>query len=264
MTPEELSFPVLGPMRDRVAEVLMAESAKPFGTATLRVSPSHAAEVIANTRLHAGPAAAARDLYAGSLYRALDLTSLRGAARRRSGQWIVITSPLYGALRPDDRVAPYLLSMNTPLPLLAPLAARWRGPLSQALPTAAGTGLLIDCRAGAYAAAWQPRGAMGARWVRVRVSGGSAQAKHTHGLLVRRLIVDGVDARAPQDLAGYLAGYFEVSLTRRDRGAREWLLDIAPSADPEAGTRLDAEFTPSAGDSDRSGTPPAPRHLTTV
>ncbi len=248
MSPADLSFPTLTPLRTRIAEVLIAESARPFATATLRISPSYADEVASNTRLFTDPAVPARELYAGTLYRALDLPSLTGPARRRAAHWVVIASALYGALRPGDRVAAYRLSMNSPLPLLAPLATRWRDPLGEVLPAAAGNGLLVDCRAGAYAAAWHPRGAQCARWVRVRVDGRSGPAKHTQGLLVRHLLEDAVDAQTPQDLADYLSRHFEVGLSRRERGTSEWVLDIMPVAD----------------DSDHSRTRPAPRHPTTV
>lgn len=251
MSPDDLSFPTLNPLRARIAQVLIAESAKPFATATLRISPSYAHEVASNTRLFTDPAVPARELYAGTLYRALDLPSLTGPARRRAGHWVVIASPLYGVLRPADRVAAYRLSMNSPLPLLAPLTTRWRDPLAEVLPVAVSTGLLVDCRSGAYAATWRPRGPDVARWVRVRVDGRDGrdgQAKHTQGLLVRHLIEDAVDAQTPQDLAQYLSHHFEVNLSRKERGTGEWLLDVMPIAD----------------DSDRSRTPPAPRHPTTV
>lgn len=248
MSPDDLSFPTLNPLRARIAEVLIAESAKPYATATLRISPSYAEEVASNTRLFTDPAVPARELYAGTLYRALDLPSLTGPARRRAAHWVVIASSLYGALRPADRVAAYRLSMNSPLPLLAPLATRWRDPLAGVLPVAVGTGLLVDCRSGAYAATWHPRGPQAARWVRVRVGGRAGPAKHTQGLLVRHLIEDAVDAQTPQDLADYLSRHFDVALSRKERGTCEWLLDVMTVAD----------------DSDRSRTQSAPRHPTTV
>ncbi len=228
---DTLSFPALGPLRLRVADVLIAESSQPFATGVLRISPAYADLVARNSELLAAPAAPAGEIYAGALYRALDLPSLSGAARRRGGAWIVIQSPLYGAVRPGDRVAPYLLSMNSPLPRLAPLANRWREPLGATLPAAVGHRLLVDCRSGAYASAWKPGGELGSRWVRVRVAGPVDRAKRTHGLLARRLIEDGVDAQRPQDLADYLGGHFEVRLQRSLRGAREWLLDVTPAAD---------------------------------
>ncbi len=246
MSLDQLSFPSLYAMRSLVAEVLRAESSEPFATATLRISPAYADDVARNTTLFTDPALSARELYDGTLFRALDLTSLSGAARRRSSQWVIIQSPLYGALRPADHVAPYLLSMNSPLPRLAPLAARWRDPLAQVLPAAIGAGLLLDCRAGADTAAWNPRGALGSRWVRIRAGASAEAAKYTQGLLLRHLILDAVDAQSPQDLAEYVGRHFEVRLTRRERGVREWLLDVTAVAD----------------DSDRSQTPPTLPHLT--
>ncbi|MBK8435176.1 MAG: peroxide stress protein YaaA [Austwickia sp.] len=246
MSLPDLSFPALTPTRSLIAEVLIAESAEPYATATLRISPALAAEVAGNTRLLTDPAMLARDLYIGTLYRCLDLPSLTGLARRRANHWIVIQSPLYGALRPSDRIAPYRLSMNSPLPHVAPLANRWREPLGHVLPTAIGAGLLVDCRSGVDATAWSPRGSLALQWVKVRVNGSAASAKQVHGQLTRHLIEDLVDAQSPQDLRDYLARHFDVQLSRRDRGVREWLLDVTPRED----------------DSGRSRTRPALRHLT--
>jgi cytoplasmic iron level regulating protein YaaA (DUF328/UPF0246 family) len=68
--------------------------------------------------------------------------------------------------------------------------------------------------------AWRPTGALAARTVVVKVfreRGGtrgavSHNAKFTRGLVVRRIVTDGIDPRRPEGLAEALSEHFKVEL----------------------------------------------------
>jgi len=222
---EGLSFPGLDGTRRCVLDAVVAASAEPDALAVLGVPPTLGDEVARNrllTSAHTAPAAA---VYSGVLYAALGLGTLDTAARRRANRWLVVTSALFGAVRPTDRVPAYRLSMKVNLPPLGPLASVWRTPLAAALDPLAERGLVVDCRSSTYAAAWVPR--PGTRWVAVHVPGATHMAKHTRGLVARHLCEAGVDARTPQRLADVLADRFEVDLAPPSRTGRPWVLSVS-------------------------------------
>ena len=224
--PERVSFPELASTRAEVATTLAQISAHPDAPALLGVSANLRADIAHNTRLDSAPAAPVADLYAGVLYEALDLPTLDSAARRRANRWIVVVSALYGALRLTDKIPPYRLSMGVNLGELGPLAAVWRGPLAAVLPTAAGRGVIVDCRSSTYAAAWVPQGDLAARWVQIRVPGATHLAKHTRGLVARHLCEAGADARTVNALEKVIAQRFETTSTKPIRAGGPWLLDV--------------------------------------
>ena len=226
MRPHTLSFPGLAPARDEVGEVLARVSARPGAASALGVGPAVAEEVGRNLRLAEAPALAARDLYTGVLYDALDLASLDAASSRRATRRVVVVSALYGAVRPTDRLAPYRLSMGVSLPGLGPLASFWRPHLTPVLEAAAGRGLVVDCRSSTYAAAWAPGGELARRWVQVRVPGATHMAKHTRGLVARALCGTAADPRRPEALLGLLADAFHVDLQEPERSGRPWVMDV--------------------------------------
>lgn len=221
-----LSFPELGETRARVLSALADVSARPDALEALGVPPTLAAEVERNTRLLGEPTATAGKVYSGVLYDALDLASLEPAARRRAGRWLVVVSGLFGALRVGDRIPAYRLSMAARLPGVGPLAAAWRGPLSEALPAAAGRGVVVDCRSSTYVAAWTPQGPLARRWVHVRVPGATHLAKHTRGLVARHLLQAGIDARTPRTLADVVGQAFDVRVEEPARTGQPWVLEV--------------------------------------
>ena len=223
--PERLSFPELASTRADVAAALAKVSAHPDGPALLRVSANLLADIAHNTRLGSAPAVPVADLYTGVLYAALDLSSMDSVARRRANRWLVVVSALFGALRPTDKVPPYRLSMGVNLGELGPLASMWRAPLANVLPTAAGRGVIVDCRSSTYAAAWVPQGDLAARWVQVRVPGDTHMAKHTRGLVARHLCGSGVDVKTAQALQAVVSQRFETALTKPVRPGKPWILD---------------------------------------
>jgi len=232
--PADLSFPELAPTRDAVLRGLLEVSAGPDAPRRLSESPGAAAVIRRNLELRDAPTTRAEQLYAGVLYDALGLDDLDPVARRRARRWIVIVSALWGAVRLDDRVPSYRLNMCGRLPGLGHLPDVWRPALGEVLPAAAGRGLLVDCRSSEYATAWRPSGELAERTLIVRVvrdlenrrGSGSHAAKAVRGLLVRRIVTEGLDPRRPDDLAEGLEPHFAVGLRAGAGPARSWVLDV--------------------------------------
>jgi len=237
-----LALPVLTQARRQALAALAAASARPDALAVLGVGPSLQGEVDRNTRWSTQPAVPVQHLYSGVLYDALGLASLGPGAKRRARSRLLVLSAAWGALRMDDAVPAYRLSMSTSLTGLAgpaddgsalTMASFWRPHLTLALPPLA-QGVIVDCRSSAYAAAWRPTGPLAARTVAIRVlrevdgrrSVVSHMAKHTRGLVARHLVSrPGRDPGSPQALAAALGEAFCVELgeTARD-GSR--VLDV--------------------------------------
>jgi cytoplasmic iron level regulating protein YaaA (DUF328/UPF0246 family) len=225
LDPAGLSFPPLTPTRDAVLEALVEVSARPDATQRLGEPASMSDVVGRNVALRAAPTASAEAVYSGVLYDALGLADLDAAARRRARAWIVVISALWGAVRLRDRIPPYRLDMCGRLPGLM---------LSDVLPEAAGRGLVVDCRSAEYATAWRPTGSLADRTVVVkalrRTAGGlsavSHNAKHTRGLVVRRIVTDGLNPRRPEGLAEALSEHFELELQSPARPGRPWELQV--------------------------------------
>lgn len=232
-----LSFPALAPTRAAVIEALIEVSASPDATQRLGVSERMTDVVRRNVTLVDAPAAAAEEVYDGVLYGALGLADLEPAAKHRARAWIVIISALWGAIRPGDRIPSYRLDMCGRLPGLAHLTDVWRRPLDDVLPAAARRGVVIDCRSAGYATTWRPSGSLAERTVVVRVvrdvDGGrgaaSHDAKHTRGLVVRRIVTDAIDPPHPVGVAEALAEHFDVDLRQPDRPGRTWALSVVGS-----------------------------------
>ena len=224
--PASWSFPELAATRERVASALAEVSGWPSATEVLGVPGSLLDEVGRNLVLDSLPATPAAEVYTGVLYDALALGSLDTASRRRANRWCVVVSALHGAVRLTDRITAYRLSMGVDLPGVGPLAAAWRPVLDGPLTAAAGSGVVVDCRSAAYAAAWRPGPELAPRWVQVRVPGASHLAKHTRGLVARHLCEAGVAARSVPAVAEVVAGAFDARLHEPARPAAPWVLDV--------------------------------------
>ncbi|MBK9475661.1 MAG: peroxide stress protein YaaA [Tetrasphaera sp.] len=222
------SFPGLAPVRTQVADALAKVSRSPDAPALLGVSPLLLNDIARNLALNTAPAAPAAQIYTGVLFDALDLASLEADARRRANRSIIVMSALYGALRLTDRIPAYRLAMGVDLPGVGSLARCWRPVLSEVLPPVAGRGLVLDCRSAPYAAAWPVSAELADRWVHVVVPGASHWAKHTRGLVARRVCELGVSARTPQRLAEELSGSFVTALCPPARPGRAWTLEATP------------------------------------
>ncbi|GAA4362036.1 YaaA family protein [Angustibacter luteus] len=239
---DALSWPELTDARSRVLSALVEASGRPDALDVLGVGASLAADVEANRTLHVAPSAPAGEVYSGVLYDALALTGLSPAARRRANRWLVVTSALWGVLRPTDRIPTYRLSMGTTLPGLGPLAGYWRPLLDEPLTAAAGRGLVVDLRSTTYQAAWTPTGPVAARTVAVRVlretqgrrTVVSHMAKHTRGQVCRVLLESEREARTPRDLAEVVGRRWRCELVPPAQPGRTWTLDVVIDGSDEA------------------------------
>ena len=219
--PAVLSFPELAPAREQVLAELAATSARADALEVLGVGERLRGEVERNTRLGREPAAPALSVYTGVLYDALDPAGMTRAQRTAAAASLVVVSALWGAVRPDDRIPAYRLSMGAELPGLGRLAAHWKRHLPAVLEPAAGNGLVVDCRSAAYAAAWRgPRErTVGVKVVRERHGRRqvvSHMAKHTRGLLARHLVeraAEGERPETPQELLSAAQERWHAELT---------------------------------------------------
>jgi cytoplasmic iron level regulating protein YaaA (DUF328/UPF0246 family) len=235
---DRLSFPALGSTRQAVLDALVELSGRPDATAQLGEPSTRRDLVRRNTSLRSAPAAPAEAVYRGPLFDAIGLADLDAPARRRARSWIVAVSALWGAVRPGDRIPAYRLDMCGRLPGLDHLPQQWQAPLAEVLPEAARRGLVVDCRSGEYAVAWRPTGELAERTVVLRVvrdldgdrGAPSHGAKRTRGLVVRRIVVDGIEARRPAALAESLAGHFALDLRPPRRIGAPWELAVVDAA----------------------------------
>ncbi|RRD51746.1 peroxide stress protein YaaA [Buchananella hordeovulneris] len=221
-SPACLSFPELGAVRAEVAARLVAACAAPDAAASLGFGPRLAGEVAANATLATRPALPAAQAYTGVLYAAAGWPT---APQHVGGPEVVIASALYGFVRPSDIIAPYRLTMHTPLPG-TPLAATWRPAASAALAELGRAHtLVLDCRSSEYAAA-APAKVLAGRVLAVRAVTRRAgkevavshDAKRYRGLLLGALCardVTGWQVADVAELAGQLPAVQDVRLDAR-------------------------------------------------
>ncbi|GAA1779241.1 peroxide stress protein YaaA [Nostocoides veronense] len=229
MRVEALSFPELTGVREEIIDGLVAASALPDAMSVLGVPATLGEEVQGNLSIRTRPARPALEIYQGVLYDALDAATLSPVGKRRAARRLVLSSAVYGVVRAGDRIAPYRTDIGAHLPGVGRITARWKESLAPALDAAAGTGLIVDCRSGPYAATWTPNRTLAARWVAVRVPGASHMAKHARGLVARALCESAADPKPPAGLIPLLENDFEVTLTEPERPGRPWQLDVLQS-----------------------------------
>jgi cytoplasmic iron level regulating protein YaaA (DUF328/UPF0246 family) len=208
LKPESLSLPGLGAARaavlDELVELCAADEDK--AREVLGLSEGLRGEIAKNTRLRTAGTRPAGEIYTGVLYDSLGLASLDAAAKRRAARSLLVFSGLWGAVRVTDRIPSYRCSMGVRLPGLGALGAHWRGPMEPALTEAAGSGLVLDLRSAAYAAAWKPKGEVAARTANVRVLHAPTRKvvshfnKATKGRIARSLLTAGIAPEGPAEL----------------------------------------------------------------
>ncbi len=197
----------------------------------LDLTAGQAADLVRNLRLETAPTLTAAQLYSGVLFDHLGLLDLPSDAKRRANRNVLISSGLWGVVRPNDRVPPYRLSGGATLPALGTVAGTWRGPLGEVLPAWVGRKVLLDLRSGAYAAAWRPSGPVAERTVTVQVTHQGKVVSHhnkaTKGRLARALLCSDADPRTPAALAEACAAVgFPGLLTAPPRAGGTWQLSI--------------------------------------
>jgi cytoplasmic iron level regulating protein YaaA (DUF328/UPF0246 family) len=232
---DELSFPELTPLRERVLDALMVTSAGPDAFERLFVRPTLADQVARNTRLREQPARPAVEVYSGPLHEGLDAASWSAEAAARADRGLVITSALWGALRPRDRIPAYRLRAWANLVGLTRLEPMWRALLADLFADLAGPdGLVLDLRSGSYAAFGSPTG-LGHRTVAVRVASaspwsgriGDVVAKRVRGQAARHLLEAGEEPADPESLAQILGERWPVRLEEPARPGRSWTLTLS-------------------------------------
>lgn len=230
----ELSFPELTAEREAVLEELAAVSAQETALEQLKVGASLAGEVQRNTQLVTEPAHAASETYTGVLFEALGYGDFSAAERQVANRTILISSALWGVVRPHDAIPAYRLSMGVKLGELGSLANWWRGALGVALAPVVAGELVVDCRSAAYAKSWvtPPRQSMTVRVERIADDGArsvvSHMAKHYRGELARYLVHSGL---AEQDFEPTPAGAAELVHALE----AEWQVECTPPTDKKAG-----------------------------
>jgi cytoplasmic iron level regulating protein YaaA (DUF328/UPF0246 family) len=232
---ESLSLPGLTAAREAVLRELveLCTGDEDKACEVLGLSEGLRGEVAKNAGLMTAGARPAGEIYTGVLYDALDLGSLDAGAKRRAGRSLLVFSGLWGAVRVNDRIPSYRCSMGVKLPGLGALGAHWRAPMADVLPEVAGSGLVLDLRSSAYAAAWKPKGEVAGRTASVRVLHAPTRKvvshfnKATKGRIVRSLLESGVAPKGPAELVEALRDLGYVVEVEVPKGAgRAWTLDV--------------------------------------
>ncbi|MFJ3191545.1 peroxide stress protein YaaA [Streptomyces griseoviridis] len=238
LKPESLSLPGLAAAREAVLGELVELCAGDEEKAmeVLGLSEGLRGEVAKNADLRTAGARPAGEIYTGVLYDALGLASLDTAAKQRAARSLLVFSGLWGAVRVTDRIPSYRCSMGVRLPGLGALGGFWRAPMADALPAAAGDGLLLDLRSAAYATAWKPKGELAERTASVRVLHAPTRKvvshfnKATKGRIVRSLLTTGTAPTGPAELVEALRDLgHEVEAQAPERSGRPWALDVLVS-----------------------------------
>ncbi|CAL9429892.1 peroxide stress protein YaaA [Streptomyces sp. enrichment culture] len=235
LKPESLSLPGLHEARQAVLEELVELCAGDEDKAreVLGLSEGLRGEVAKNAGLRTAGARPAGEIYTGVLYDALGLATLGTAAKQRAARSLLVFSGLWGAVRITDRIPSYRCSMGVKLPGLGALGAHWRGPMARVMPEAAGSGLVLDLRSAAYAAAWKPKGETAGRTASVRVLHAPTRKvvshfnKATKGRIVRSLLEAGAAPGSPAELVETLRelGY-TVEAQAPAKAGVAWSLDV--------------------------------------
>src|SRR3954471_13934121 len=146
-----LSFPELTSVRSRILEALIETSVGADAFRRLFERPTTAGLIERNTRLLELPARPAADVYVGELHDGLDVASLSAAGMERADRRLIITSALWGALRPADQIPPYRMRVWSRLVGLDRVEPLWRAVHPGLFAELAGPdGVVVDLRTPAF------------------------------------------------------------------------------------------------------------------
>lgn len=228
-----LSFPELDSTRRAIVAALIETSAGLDAFERLYVRPTLADEVARNTRLLELPAIPVLDVYTGPLHDGLDAARLSEAGAARAREQLVVTSAVWGALRPRDRIPPYRMHICAHLQGMERVEPAWREVLPDVLADAAGDGLIVDLRSPTYQAAGMAARASD-RTVTLRVDQGprghrigDVIAKRVRGEAAHHLLETNADPGGPQELADALAERWPVRLEPPERRGKPWTMTLS-------------------------------------
>jgi cytoplasmic iron level regulating protein YaaA (DUF328/UPF0246 family) len=216
-----------------VLDALIETSTRGDALERLMAGDTLADEVERNAMLWELPTRKAIDTYTGVVFDALDAASLEASAKRRLSGRLVITSGLWGAIRPNDRIPAYRLNICSRLVGLDRLEPLWRQQVPDVLAGAAGRrGVIVDARSSSYLAFGPPTG-LGDRTATVRVvrsvgdrSAPAYVAKQTRGYVTRYLLESRSDPSNPADLADVVSERWQVALVEPKTSTKPWTLEV--------------------------------------
>ena len=154
--------------------------------------------------LASAPAARAMDVYTGVLYQSLDWNSLSPTAKARGEKSVLITSAIFGTLRPSDLIPNYKAKIKV---------SDWKAALKPALDGLAAD-LIIDCRSSTYAGVWQspPANTVAVRVFKKekgKISVITHLSKKYRGELTRELLKSGKPPKTPTELLAIAEKHFD-------------------------------------------------------
>jgi len=235
---DTLSFPRLNTQRKAIARALIATSASPDALRRLGVRSSKTEEVIRNQVLFDLPAQPVLDVYSGPLHEGLDAGGWSTEMASRAERELVVTSAVWGALRPSDRIPPYRCHICAHLLDMDRLEPTWRAVLPKVLAEAADDdGVVLDLRSPTYQAAGSPTG-LAARTVTLRIRGsdrgrnvGDVVAKRVRGAAARVVLGSDATVRDPQDLVAVLAERWTLDVEPPPGSADRWTVTLHVAAE---------------------------------
>lgn len=235
---DQLSFPSLTTMRERVLDALVATSKRPDASRRLLVGPALTGAVARNEHLRDLPTRPAVDTYAGPLYEGLDAASWSTHVAKRAARQLVIVSALWGALRPADHIPSYRLHVCARLVGMDRLEPAWRAFLPSILADAAAQrGPILDMRSRAYQAVGRPTGLDDQTvTLRIRPAAGGAShigdviAKRVRGEAASHLLSSDADPEDPLDIADLLASLWSLEVDPPTAQTRSWTMTVQSAA----------------------------------